>query len=279
MGCRCHHTKQSAHSPVKRGGAIIIRYASVNSPLAPPLPGGGRHSGGVGGGWLVSGQPGPVAACGALVRTNVACWVPGYERLRRCDKDVLVVVGEIADHGLGMAGKRWWIPAPDAAHVDNLVELGRRLNAVARQAHNGSEDVETAELAGLLDLIGEKARLCAESFPAPARKYRRLCVGPLTAKLNVHAPPEVMDAYKDAARVNGMRFSTWIRDGVAAHLGETSPRVPAESTKQAIAALWRIGGLLTQIGYLINDMETHLGRVEAALGDLDARLIMCGAGR
>ena len=277
MGCRCHHTKQSAHGSAKRGGANIIRCASVVSLLAPPWSGGERPCRGVGRGWLLSGERAGSEVAGlVVVRTNVTCWVPAYDRLRRSKKNVLTLARDIADQGLEFPGQRWPIPQPDAAHVDQLVELGRRLNAVVRAAHHGSENVEISELVALLEAIGEQSRLCAESFTAPDRKYRGVCVGPLSAKLNIHAPPDVMDAYKAAAAANGMRFSVWLRDGIAAYFREVSPRRSAESTQQVIAALWRIGGLFTQIGYLFDDGEALLAPVEDALGHLDGRLVMCG---
>ena len=221
-------------------------------------------------------------SAGALVRTNVAVWAPAYGRLRGERGGALGAARMVADRAVGEPGGRWPIPAPDAARVDELVELGRRLNAVVRVAHNGPEDVDISELVVLLDGIGGCARVCAQSFLAPGVKRTKLCVGAMSAKINVHTDAETMARWLGAAAGNEMRFSVWLRDGIAAYLGEVSPRRPAEQTRRAVQTLWRIGGLFTQVGYLFDGDERvgrYLGEVEAALGDLDSRLVMCGSGR
>ena len=104
----------------------------------------------------------------------------------------LAPVPRIGLPGSWVGGGRLRRRPPPTARVDELVELGRRLNAVVREAHHGPENVDISELVVLLDGIGGCARVCAHPLLAPGVKRTKLCVGAMSAKVNVHADAETM---------------------------------------------------------------------------------------
>ena len=87
-------------------------------------------------------------------------------------------------------------------------------------------------------------------------------------------------AMLDAAAANRMRFGGWVRDSLAASLGEHQARRPSAETRDARAGIGRAAGLVVQAADVAADDEAAaVAAADAALAAAAARLLNAGSRR
>lgn len=161
---------------------------------------------------------------------------------------------------LDAPGYRYAIPAPAAVEVEALAVAGTALNEALRVRYMRGERAG-AITAASSSVAACAARLGAGQQPGPA--VAALCVGSRDRLVYLRLDPRLHAAMSDAAALNGMGLGAWLRDGIAAELGEHSARRAGPQTREARRVARRIAGLLAQAENVATD-RAERNAVEAA---------------
>ncbi len=213
----------------------------------------------------------------AVVSTTVRVWSGIPDHWRSAEGGTAGAVLAVARRALDAEGYRARLMTPDGGQVVALVAAGQALNDAVRVRYARGDD------AGDVGSAAARVRSAAISLGAgmapPASV--RLCVGRLSGVVKVRADAGLWAAVRSAAALNGMSVGAWIRDGIAAELGEDQARRPAASTVDARRQIARAAALIAQ-AELIADGDDEAAVIAAAGAALDGarrRLRGCGAYR
>lgn len=212
-------------------------------------------------------------------RTTVLLWGPAAAHWRGREGGTAGAVLDAAVRALGAPGYRWPIPAPERGAREALARAGTALNTAVRQRYVRGEAV--GAIAGAAGEVAARAAAVCAGGPTAAGSPAVLCVGRLDRLVHVRMDPRMLAAMHDAAAANGMRLGVWVRDGVAAALGEHQARRAAEATREARTVVGRVAGLLVQAGTVaVDDAERQaVGAAEDALSVAAERLRWWGSAR
>ncbi len=150
-------------------------------------------------------------------------------------------------------GYRCAIPAPAGAEVYALAAAGTALNEAVRQRYVRGQ--EAGDIGASAAAVATAARGLGAGQPVGGGRAV-LCVGPRDRLVFLRLDPRLHAVMLDAAAVNGMSLGAWLRDGVAAVVGEHRARRPAAETRDGRTVAGRIAGLLVQA------VEVAVGRAE-----------------
>lgn len=199
----------------------------------------------------------PAAQASPLTgRTTALLWRPAADHWRDVEGGTSGAVLGAALAALESPGYRWPLPSPTAAQVAALSRAGSALNEAVRQRY-----VRGAE-AGAVSAAAAAVAAAARALGAGRVRgvaAAGLCVGKRDRLVYLRVDPRLHDAMRAAAVLNGMSFGAWVRDGVAAELGEHQARRPAAETRDGRTVAGRVVGLLVQAG----DVAATRGEVAA----------------
>lgn len=209
-----------------------------------------------------------------VVATTLRVWPPLASHLRRCRSDgASGAAVEAAVRALGAPDHRWPIPAADPAAVRRLDAAGRALNEALRARYARGDDA--GPLAGALDVVQAAAAGLVSQVRAP--RPLELCEGGLTAVVKFRADARLYGAMQTAAGAHGMSFGGWVRDGLAAMVGEHQARRPAAGV-DAWTAVGRATALVVQASVAAVDRGEHAAAAEAEAALVGARDRLRGCG-
>ena len=196
-------------------------------------------------------------------RTTALLWRPVADHWRAGEGGTAGAVLAAVLGALDSPGYRCAIPAPAAAEVEALTAAGAALNKAVRWRY--VRGAEAGSIDAAASAVAAAARRLGAGQPASAARAV-LCVGKRDRLVFLRLDPRLHVAAREAAAVNGMSLGGWVRDSVAAEVGEHQARRPAEETHAARAAAGRIAGLLVQAA----DVAVDRGEVEAVAAADDA---------
>lgn len=212
-----------------------------------------------------------------VVTTTVRVWAPAAAHFRGAPSGASGAAVESAVRALGAPGYRWPIPGPNRVEVDALSAAGSALNTAVRTRYVRG---------GSAGAIGPAARALAQAAEdlaatvALAPRGPAVCVGGLRGLVKVRLDRRLHLAMLDAAASNRMRFGGWVRDSLAASLGEHQARRPSAETRDARAGIGRAAGLVVQAGDVAaGDEVAAVAAADAALAAASARLLTWGSRR
>lgn len=211
-------------------------------------------------------------------RTTALLWSPAATHWRGRDGGTAGAVLDTAVRALSGPGWRWPIPSPSRAEVEALSRAGSALNSAVRQRYVRGQD------AGAITAAADDVAAAARALGAGQSsgvEHPVLCVGKRNRLVHLRMHPRLHAAMREAAAANGMGFGAWVRDGVAAALGEHQARRPTAETRDGRAVAGRVAGLLVQAAAVAGDAaEAHAAAAaDAALADAAARLVRWGSRR
>lgn len=212
-----------------------------------------------------------------VVTTTVRVWAPAVAHLRGAPSGASGAAVEAAVRALGARGYRWPIPGPSRSEVDALAAAGTALNTAVRTRYvrGGSAGAIGPAALALAQAAEDLAVTVAHPVSGPG-----VCVGGLRSMVKVSLDRRLHAAMLDAAAANRMRFGGWVRDSLAAALGEHQARRPSTETRDARAGIGRAAGLVVQAGDVAADDEVAaVAAADAALAAAAARLLNAGSRR
>lgn len=212
-----------------------------------------------------------------VVTTTVRVWAPAAAHLRNAPSGASGAAVEAAVRALGAQGYRWPIPGPSRSEVDALTAAGTALNTAVRTRYvrGGSAGAIGPAAAALTQAAAALAASMAYATGGPG-----VCVGGLRSMVKVSLDRRLHAAMLDAAGANRMRFGGWVRDSLAASLGEHQARRPSTETRDARAGIGRAAGLVVQAGEVaVGDEVAAIEAADAALAAAAARLLNAGSRR
>lgn len=182
--------------------------------------------------------------------TTVLLWRPVAAHWRGGEGGTGGAVLGAVLRALDAPGYRWALPAPTVVQVDALARAGAALNESVRQRYVGGEGA--GALVASAAAVAAAARALGAEQPTVAGGVV-LCTGPRDRLVHLRLDPRLHTAMREAAMACGMGFGAWVRDGVAAVLGEHQARRPAEETCAGRRVAGRVAGLLVQAGAVAVD--------------------------
>ncbi len=186
-------------------------------------------------------------------RTTALLWRPVADHWRAGEGGTAgAVLASVLD-ALDAPGYRCAIPAPAAAEVEALAAAGAALNEAVRWRYVRGQ--EAGSIGAAASAVAAAARRLGTDQPGGAQRAE-LCVGKRDRLVFLRLDPLLHAAVRDAAVVNGMSLGGWVRDSVAAGVGEHQARRPAEETRDGRTVSGRIAGLLVQAA------DVAVGRAE-----------------
>lgn len=212
-----------------------------------------------------------------VVTTTVRVWAPAAAHLRGAPSGASGAAVEAAVRALGAQGYRWPIPGPSRGEVDALAAAGTALNTAVRTRYvrGGSAGAIGAASAALAQAAEDLAAAVAHAPSGPG-----VCVGGLRSMVKVSLDRRLHAAMLDAAGTNRMRFGGWVRDSLAASLGDHQARRPSTETRDARAGIGRAAGLVVQASDVATGDELEaVAAADAALAAAAARLLNAGSRR
>lgn len=211
-------------------------------------------------------------------RTTALVWRPVADHWRGGEGGTAGAVLDAALTALDAPGFRRPIPSPSAAEVAALARAGSVLNEAVRQRYMRGPGA--GSITGAAGTVAVSAERLGHSQPRGAREPV-LCAGKRDRLVFLRLDSRLHAAMRDAARLNGMGFGAWVRDGVAAAVDEHQARRPTEETREARTVAGRIAGLLVQAGDVAADRAEAAAVVAAddALAAAAARLSRWGSRR
>ena len=193
-------------------------------------------------------------------RTTALLWRPAADHWRAGDGGTAGAVLAAVLGALDAPGYRCAIPAPAAAEVEELAAAGTALNEAVRWRYVRGQEAGSISAAAA-DVATAARGLGSGQLRGAARAV--LCVGKRDRLVFLRLDPRLHAAMRDAAAVNQMSLGGWVRDAVAAAVGEHQARRPAEATRDGRTVAGRIAGLLVQAGDVAAD-RAEIEAVEAA---------------
>lgn len=178
-------------------------------------------------------------------RTTALLWRPAAEHWRDAESGTSGAVLGAALAALDSPGYRCPLPAPTAAQVAALAQAGMELNEAVRARYVRGAEVGAVSAAATA--VAAAARALGAGQPRGVGAAV-LCVGKRDRLVYLRADPRLHAAMLSAAKVNGMSFGAWVRDGVAAELAEHQARRPAAETRDGRTVAGRVAGLLVAAG-------------------------------
>ena len=211
-------------------------------------------------------------------RTTALVWRPVAAHWRAGEGGTAGAVLAAALAALDAPGYRLPIPSPTRAEVDALARAGLALNEAVRQRYMRGQGA--GSIAAAAGKVAAAAERLGSAQPRGAREPV-LCVGKRDRLVFLRLDPRLHAAMWDAARINGMGFGAWVRDGVAAAVDEHQARRPTEETRETRTVAGRIAGLLVQAGDVAADRteDAAVAAAEDALSDAVGRLSRWGSRR
>lgn len=206
-----------------------------------------------------------VAVLTPAVQTTVLVWSSAADHWRRQEGGTSGAVLAAAASALDAPGYRLPSPAPRSVDVAALTQAGTLLNEAVRQRY-----IE-GERAGAIGAAASAVAAAARSVGAGQSGASRavLCCGPCNRLVKLRLDSRLREAMHAAAAANGMSFGAWVRDSVAATLGEHQARRPAPETRAARTVAGRVTGLLVQAAAVAAD-TAELEAVQLAEDELAA---------
>lgn len=214
------------------------------------------------------------ASSGVVATTTLLVWAPLAAHLRQCrDDGAAGAAVEVAVRALGAPDYRWPIPAADAAAVRALDTAGRSLNEALRVRY--ARGAEAGAVAAALGAVEVAAGGLVPAVAAPAPLV--LCRGPVSDLVKIRVDARLYGAMRTAAGAHGMSFGGWVRDGLAAMVGEHQARRPAAGV-DAWTAVGRATALVVQAAVAAVDRGERAAAAgaESALVGARDRLRGCG---
>lgn len=211
-------------------------------------------------------------------RTTALLWRPAAARLRGAAGGTGRAVVDAVVPALIAPGYRQPIPAPKRGDVETLVRAGNALNTAVKQRYvRGAQGGAIA--AAAVDVAAAARRITAGTDGRT--KATVFCVGKRDRLVWLSVDPTVHAAMAAAAAANDMSLGEWIRDGVAADVGEHQARRAASETHEARAAAGRIAGLLAQAGAVATGSAElqAIGSADDELAAAAEQLNKCGSRR
>ncbi|RFZ42931.1 hypothetical protein DAVIS_02023 [Mycobacterium marinum] len=205
-------------------------------------------------------------------------WAPAAAHWRGQEGGTAGAVLDTAVRALGACRWRWPIPSPTRGEVEALSRAGATLNAAVRQRYVRGQ-VAGAITAAAAEVAVAAAGLGVGQLSGVGRPV--LCVGKRDRLVHLRMDTRLHVAMGEAARLNGMGFGAWVRDGVAAALGEHQVRRPTVETRDGRTTAGRVAGLLVQAAAVAADgvEEDAVAAADEALAGAAARLSWWGSGR
>lgn len=205
-------------------------------------------------------------------------WAPAAAYWRGREGGTAGAVLDAALRALSAQGYRWPLPAPSGAQVAALAKAGSALNAAVRERY--VRGVEAGPIAAAAADVAAAARKLGGDHVPPA-SAAALCSGNCDRLVHLRMDPRLHDAMQAAARTNGMALGAWVRDSVAAALGEHQARRPAVETRDGRVAAGRIAGLLVQAADVAADAAERaaVAAADAAVAEAAQRLSGWGSRR
>lgn len=199
------------------------------------------------------------------VQTTALLWSAAADHLRRHEGGASSAVLAAATAALDVPGYRLPSPAPRAVDVAALTQAGTLLNEAVRQRYIEGE--RAGAIGAAAAAVGAAARGVGDGQSSASRAV--LCCGPCNRLVKLRLDARLRAAMHAAAGANGMSFGAWVRDSVAATLGEHQARRPAAETRAARTVAGRVTGLLVQAAAVAAD-TAELAAVQLAEDELAA---------
>lgn len=211
-------------------------------------------------------------------RTTVLVWRPVAECWRGGEGGTAGAVLAAVAAALAGPGYRAVIPSPEPDEVEGLARAGDVLNEAVRQryARGGGAGAVAAAAAGV-----ERAARAVGAGVVSRPGERVLCVGRCDRLVHVRVDPRLHAVWREAAAVHGMSLGAWVRDAVAASVGEHQARRPAVETRHGRTVAGRVAGLLAQAAAVAADAgeSAAVGAAEDAAAAAVERMSRWGSRR
>lgn len=210
-------------------------------------------------------------------RTTALLWQPLAGHWRGGEGGTAGAVLAAALAALDEQSFRRPIPSPLRDEVEALAGAGSALNDAVRQRYVHGPGAG-AIVAAAHSVSAAAGRL---GVGQPQGTDLALCRGKCDRVVFLRLDPRLQAAMHDAARFNGMSFGAWIRDGVAAMVGEHQARRASQETRDGRAVAGRVAGLLVQAAVVVEDgaeAEAVAGAEDGLAGAV-ARLSRWGSRR
>lgn len=201
----------------------------------------------------------------AAVQTTALLWSAAADHLRRHEGGASSAVLAAATAALDVPGYRLRSPAPRSADVAALTQAGTLLNEAVRQRY--IDGAQAGAIGAAAGAVAAAARGVGAGQSGASRAV--LCCGPCNRLVKLRMDSRLREAMHAAAAANGMSFGAWVRDSVAATLGEHQARRPAAETRAARTVAGRVTGLLVQAAAVAAD-TAELAAVQLAEDELAA---------
>ncbi len=211
-------------------------------------------------------------------RTTALLWRPVAAHWRGGEGGTAGAVLAAALAALDAPGFRCPLPSPSQTEVDALARAGTVLNDAVRQRYVRGAEGGAIEAAAVR-VAAAAQRLGRDQAVGAGRPV--LCVGKRDRLVFLRLDPRLHGAMHDAARLHGMGFGAWVRDGVAASVGEHQARRPSAQTRDARTVAGRVTGLLVQAGDVAADRSESeaIAAADDALSAAAGRLSRWGSRR
>lgn len=208
------------------------------------------------------------------VVTTVRVWAGVSERWRSAPGGTSCAVLNAARMALESPAYRAPLPAPDDAATAALNAAGQGLNGALRLRH--ARGAEAGAIAAAATAVATAATALMRQPIAVAPVC--YCTGALDGMVKITMPAPFHMAMREAAALHRMPLSAWLRDAIAATLGEHQVRVPASASVDAWTALRRCVALIAQAEQTAatSDEEAAVVRAGDALAAASERMRACG---